>query len=111
MINTMLSFEQQQTRFERHHKKICPIAYDYTRKGDGFADDYINSIFLGWSMAVTAQHEDEVDLSYDPADGWRVVSSLSGFIVRSPKFKPYSTLDHAVEWVKEKGLMIVNIQD
>jgi hypothetical protein len=111
MINTMLSFEQQLTRFERHHKKICPIACDYTREGDGFADAYINSVFLGWSMAVTAQHTDEVDLSYDHTDGWRVVSSVSGFTVRSPQFKPYSTLADAVEWVKEQGLLIVNIQD
>jgi hypothetical protein len=111
MMNLTLSFDQQRKRFERHHKKISPIACDYTWEDDGFADANINTVFLGWAMAVTAHNQDEVDLSYDPTDGWRIVSSMSGFTVRSPQFKPYTTLDQAVEWVKEQGLLIVNIDD
>lgn len=111
MINTMLSFEQQRIRFERHHKKNCAIECDYTHEDNGFADTYVNSVFSGWMLAVQAHRDDEVDLSYDPTDGWRIVSSKSGFTVRSPEFKPYATLNEAVEWAKEKGLMILNIQD
>lgn len=111
MMNLILSFDQQRKRFERHHKKISPIACDYTWADIGFADTNVNATFLGWAMAVQAQHDDEVDLSYDPTDGWRVVSSMSGFTVRSPQFKPYTTLNQAVEWVKEQGLLIVNIDD
>lgn len=111
MMNLMLSFDQQRTRFERQHKKMSAVKLDYTYEDTGFADPYVNSVFAGWILAVQAQHDDEVDLSYDPTDGWRVVSSVSGFTVRSPQFKPYTTLDQAVEWVKEQGLLIVNIDD
>jgi hypothetical protein len=112
MMDLMLSFDQQRTRFERHHKKISPIACDYTWADNGFSDVHINATFLGWMMAVQAHRDDEVKLSYTHNYGWRFEYLATGFSVTCPLFfYTYSTLDQAVEWGKEQGLVITEIED
>lgn len=109
----MLSFDQQRKRFERQHKKASPITCDYTCNDIGFVDPNINATFLGWMLAITAQKSDEVVLSYHSQDGWRFLSAETGFTVhcQHPKFKNYIELDKAVEWAKEQGLIITEIDD
>ena len=107
----MLSFDQQRKRFERHHKKAAPITCDYTWDEIGFVDPSINATFLGWMMAVQAYKDDEVNLFYSHTYGWQFEYVATGFTVLSPKFKPYTTLEQAVEWAKEEGLIINEIED
>lgn len=108
----MLSFDQQRKRFERHHKKISTIDCDYTWSDIGFADANVNATFLGWAMAVQAHTDDEVKLCYSHTYGWQFEYVSTGFNVTCPVFfYTYSTLDQAVEWGKEQGLVITEIED
>lgn len=111
MNTTMLSFEQQRTRFERHHKKMSPIECDYTHEDGGFADPYINSVFAGWALAVQSQKEDEVEMYYSRTYGWKFEFSNSGFSIHSPDFLNKSDESKAVEWAKENGYLIIHIEE
>jgi hypothetical protein len=111
MMNLTLSFDQQRKRFERHHKKISPIACDYTWEDDGFADPYINSVFAGWTLAVQSQKEDEVEMYYSRTYGWKFEFSNSGFSIHAPDFPNKSDESKAIEWAKENGFLVIKVDE
>lgn len=111
MINTMLSFDQQRLRFERHHRKMVHIECDYTWDETGFVDVNLSAVFTGWMLCLHVQNKDEVELHYSHTYGWKFEFVLTGFTVSSPSFENLSDQNKAVEWAKQNGFLIIHIQD